>query len=244
MDYWLPLQAFFIVTLVHAIGAGLQGSIGYGMALLSGPVLVLIEPRLMPGPYLVSSVTLSLLVILRERKQLVLGDLVWAIGGRVPGSLLAALLLAALSERVISLSFGIIILAAVGLSLSGLRFPPNRINLFIAGLLSGIMGTIAAIGGPPMALVYQNESGARLRTNMSIFFLFGTLISIASLIPVGKFGMAELGLSLNLIPGVLVGFGLSSLLMNRLNPRSTRIVILGVAAISALVVIVKQLSSG
>jgi uncharacterized membrane protein YfcA len=241
MEYFLPLQAFLLVMLVHTIGASLQGAIGYGMVLVSGPVLVLVEPRLMPGPYLVSSTLLAIMMILRERKELVLGDLVWAIGGRIPGSALAAALLAVVAESTISLAFGFIILAAVGLSVSGLRFPPNRVNLFTAGVLSGIMGTIAAIGGPPIAIVYQNEPGGRLRTNMSIFFLFGTLISIISLIPAGKFGTAELLLSLNLIPAVLLGFILSSLLKNRLNPRWTRSVVLGVAAVSALVVIVKQI---
>ena len=243
MEFWLPLQAFLLVTLVHTLGASLQGAIGYGMVLVSGPVLVLVEPRLIPGPYLVSSTLLAILMITRERKELVLGDLVWAIGGRIPGSLLAASLLAILAERTISLAFGLIILAAVGLSVSGLRFPPNRVNLFVAGVLSGIMGTIAAIGGPPIALVYQNEPGGRLRTNMSIFFLFGTLISIASLAAAGKFGAVELLLSLNLVPAVLLGFLFSSLLKNRLNPRWTRAVVLGVAAISALVVIAKQIAA-
>ena len=243
MEYWLPLQAFLLVTLVHTLGASLQGAIGYGMVLVSGPVLVLVEPRLIPGPYLVSSTLLAVLMILRERNELVLGDLVWAIGGRIPGSVLAASLLAILAERTISLAFGLIILAAVGLSISGLRFPPNRVNLFVAGVLSGIMGTIAAIGGPPIALVYQNEPGGRLRTNMSIFFLFGTLISIASLAPAGKFGAVELLLSLNLVPAVLLGFLFSSLLKNHLNPRWTRAVVLGVAAISALVVIAKQIAA-
>jgi uncharacterized membrane protein YfcA len=241
MEYILPLQAFLLVILVHTIGASLQGSIGYGMVLVSGPVLVLVEPRLMPGPYLVSSTLLAIMIILRERKQLVLGDLVWAIGGRIPGSALAATLLAILAERTISLAFGFIILAAVGLSISGLRFSPNRVNLFLAGVLSGIMGTIAAIGGPPMALVYQNESAGRLRTNLAIFFLFGTLISITSLALAGKFGPPELMLSLNLIPAVLLGFVVSSFLKNRLNPRWTRTIVLSVAAVSALVVIAKQI---
>lgn len=223
--------------------ASLQGSIGYGMVLVSGPVLVLVEPRLMPGPYLVSSTLLAVMVILRERKELVLGDLVWAIGGRIPGSALAATLLAILAASTINLAFGFIILAAVGLSISGLRFPPNRVNLFIAGVLSGIMGTIAAIGGPPIAIVYQNEPGGRLRTNMSIFFLFGTLISITSLALAGKFGTAELMLSLNLIPAVILGFVFSSFLKNRLNPRWTRTIVLGVAAVSALAVIIKQIAA-
>src|SRR5512146_2125359 len=110
MAFILPLKALLVVTLVQTIGAGLQGAVGYGMALLSGPILVLIDPRLMPGPFMLSSIVLSLLMVLRERRELVIGDLVWAIGGRIPGSALAAVLLALLASSTITLSFGILIL--------------------------------------------------------------------------------------------------------------------------------------
>ena len=142
MDFLLPLFAFLWVTAILTAGAGLQGAIGYGMALVSGPILVLIEPRLMPGPYLVASTLLSILVILRERKELKMGSLGWAIAR--PGAALAASLLAILAARKINIGFGVVILLGVALSLSGLRFAPSRINLLIAGTLSGIMGTIAA----------------------------------------------------------------------------------------------------
>jgi uncharacterized protein len=241
MDFILPLKALLVITLVHTIGAGLQGSVGYGMALLSGPILVLFEPKLMPGPYLLSSIVLSVLMVLRERRQLVMGDLIWAIGGRIPGSILAASLLALLAAQTINYSFGILILLGVGLSLSGLRFPPNRVNLFIAGVLSGIMGTIAAIGGPPIAIVYQDVPGGRLRTNMSVFFVFGTMISIISLIPAGKMGVQELLLSLNLLPAIFIGYFLSNYLVKLLKPRWLRSAVLGVAGISAAIIIIRQI---
>lgn len=241
MDSIFSLQTLLLMTLIQAIGAALQGSVGYGMVMVSGPILVLINPQLIPGPYLLSSIFLTILMVLRERKALVLGDLVWAIGGRIPGSLLAASLLAVMSLSAINLTFGIIILLGVGLSLSGLHFPPNRFNLFVAGVLSGIMATIAAIGGPPIALVYQNESGGRLRVNMSVFFLFGTTISILSLMLAGKLGLNELLLSLSLLPGILIGFALSSFLVKYLKSHWTRAIVLGVAVVSALVVIAKQL---
>ncbi len=243
MDFLLPLQAFLVVTLIQTIGAGVQGSVGYGMALLSGPILVLFEPRLMPGPYLLSSVVLSMLMVLRERRELVIGDLVWAIGGRIPGSFLAAALVGVLAASTFNLSFGLIILLGVGLSLSGLRFPPNRFNLFVAGVFSGIMGTIAAIGGPPIALVYQDAPGGRLRTNLSVFFVFGTMISIISLIAANKLGLAELLLALNLLPGIFLGFLLSNFLVKKIDPRRMRSVVLGVATVSAVVLIVRQLVS-
>jgi uncharacterized membrane protein YfcA len=241
MDIIFPLQTLLLVTLIHGLGAALQGSVGYGMALVSGPILVLIEPRIMPGPFLLSAIVLSVLMTLRERKDLVLGDLVWAIGGRIPGSALAALVVATFTISSLNLTFGLMILLAVGLSLSGIHFPPNRVNLFVAGVLSGIMGTIAAIGGPPVAIVYQKVPGGRLRTNMSVFFLFGTTISVLSLIPAQKMGLEQILLSLNLLPGVLLGFVGSSFLVRHLPPQWMRPAVLGVAAVSAMIIVIQTL---
>jgi uncharacterized membrane protein YfcA len=95
------------------------------------------------------------------------------------------------------------------LSVSGWRIRLTIWALLGAGALSGFMGTIASVGGPPMALLYQDSSGERLRSTMSGFFIFGTLISLVGLMLAGRFGRAEFMASLAVVPGVLAGFGLS-----------------------------------
>ena len=44
-----------------------------------------------------------------------------------------------------------------------------------------MMGTAASIGGPPMALLLQNESGNRIRANLAVFFVIGSFISLVML---------------------------------------------------------------
>lgn len=39
-----------VVSLVFAIGSALQGAVGFGANLLAVPVLVLVDPTLVPGP--------------------------------------------------------------------------------------------------------------------------------------------------------------------------------------------------
>lgn len=75
----------------------------------------------------------------------------------------------------------------------GLRLRPSRSVLVGAGMMSAIMGTITSISGPPMALVYQDASGARLRATMSSFFWVGTVMSLVVLRLVGRFGEDEVG---------------------------------------------------
>ena len=65
-------------------------------------------------------------------------------------------------------------------------------TLFGAGVLSGFMGTVSGIGGPPVALLYQHESGRTLRATLPRYFLVGGAITMVTLVAVGKLGRAEL----------------------------------------------------
>ena len=64
-----------------------------------------------------------------------------------------------------------------------------------AGALSGFMGTIVSIGGPPIALLYQNESGPSLRGTLSAFFVVGVALAIIGLCAVRTFRRTEALLS-------------------------------------------------
>jgi len=55
----LPL---LLASAAVAFGAMVQGAVGFGMALVAAPLLVLIRPELVPGPLLVSGLALTLLV--------------------------------------------------------------------------------------------------------------------------------------------------------------------------------------
>lgn len=240
LAHLLGINDLLIIFLAMAVGAILQGSVGYGMALIASPILIMVEPKLIPGPYLLGSLLLSVFMILRERKAIDLTGIKWALVGRIPGTILAGYLLAIISENTMILTFGILLLIGVLISVAGIRFHPKPSTLIFAGLLSAIMGTIATIGGPPMALVYQESKGEELRSTLSGYFIIGGLFSILTLAFVGKFGETELWLSAAVLPGTILGYLISSRLLPRLNPQLTRVSVLGVAIASALVVILRQ----
>lgn len=229
------------ISLAIGMGAALQGSVGYGMALLASPILILVEPRLIPGPYLLGSQLLSILMIIRERQSVDVRGVKWSLVGRIPGTILAGYLLAVITQRTLVLTFGFLVLLGVAISLTGVRFPPRPRNLLFAGMLSAVMGTIATIGGPPMALVYQDASGDQLRSTLSGYFILGGIMSLVTLIAVGRFGQEELWLSATLLPGILIGYLISSHLLPLLKSQNTRLAVLVIAAVSGVVVIVGQL---
>jgi hypothetical protein len=239
----LTVLEFLLISLAIGAGAALQGSVGYGMALVASPILIMIEPLLIPGPYMLASQLLSILVVQREWHAIDFGGVKWAIVGRVPGTIAAAVLLALIPKETMVLLFGFLVLGAVAISLTGLHFPPTRWSLLSAGALSGIMGTIATIGGPPMAFVYQDEPGAEIRSTLSGYFIFSASFAVLTLAVVGEFGIRELWLSVTLLPGIAAGYLISSRLLPLLKGNRTKGAVLTVATVSAIVVIVRQLLS-
>lgn len=223
------------------VGALLQGSVGFGMGLLGSPILILIDPRFVPAPVLLSTLILTTFLVWRERHAVDTHGLRWAVVGRVAGTLVAATALSVLPQGRMAIVFGGLVLLAVVMSLSGVRFSPVRPVLMVAGALSGIMGTIASIGGPPIAMVYQDSQGTRLRATLSSFFWIGTILSLVALRAVGRFGAYELRLTAILLPSIMFGYLLSRWTRGLVDRGRTRMAVLTVAAISGVVVIAREL---
>ncbi len=66
------------------------------------------------------------------------------------------------------------------------------------------MGTAGGIGGPPLALVYQDRSGPGIRSTLAVAFLVGTGISLATLFFVGKLEWEHVLLALQVLPGLFL----------------------------------------
>jgi len=231
------VPTLLIATLVVTIGATLQGSVGFGLGMFAAPLLILIDPRFVPGPLLCTAAVFTLLLTHRERHGVQLGDLKWSLSGRVVGIAVALFALSVVpAERVAVLS-GSLILMAVGLSASGLHFAIAPGSLLGAGALSGVIGTAVSAGGPPMALLYQREAGSRLRGTLSVYFFFGVTMSLAGLSLIGRFSWDEVVLALSLLPGALLGFVISRRAAQVLDRGYIRAAVLAASGMSGLLVL-------
>lgn len=232
----MTVPGFVAATAVISAGALLQGTIGFGLALLAAPLLYLVDPRLVPGPLMVSSLVLTLLMARREWHAVEGRDLGWSLAGRVAGTVAAVAVLSVISARGMDLLFGGLVLSAVGLTAMGVTLRPAPPTLITAGAVSGFMGTMTSIGGPPIALLYQHESAARIRGTLSAFFVAGVVMSIGALAMVGRFGLAEARLGALLLPGTVLGYWLSHHTTHRLEDRHIRPALLVVSGGAALIV--------
>lgn len=233
---WLQIV---LANVALMLGACLQGVAGYGVGTLSAPLVFLINPAFLPGPMIANATLLNALMLIRNRGGVSFSPVRHAIEGGIGGIILAGLTLHMLSSRGFDVAFGVLILMAVALSSLGLKPRLNRLNSTIAGWVSGYMGTITAIGGPPMALVYQSETGQRVRANLSAFFLFTSVVSLMVLLPAGKLNWTELQLVGWSFPGIFIGFWLSKCFVNRLPYDAMRPLVLTIAAVAGIAAIIR-----
>ena len=224
-----------IATIVIAIGAAVQGGVGFGMNLIAAPILAVLDPDLVPGPALVAAVALTVLVAYRDRASIDRRGVTFALAGRVPGTIVGALVLASIPERGVTVAVGASVLFAVVLQATRLKLRPNPPTLLAAGVVSGFASTVSSVGGPPMAVVYANEPGPVIRANLSFIFVVGATMSLVALIAVGEFGEDEALASLVLLVPGAIGFLLSKRLAAHVDAGRSRTAVLVVAVLGAVI---------
>ncbi len=233
--------AWVLASLIILAGCVVQGSIGIGLGLLGAPLLVLIEPRLLPGPLLFCSLVLTTLVTYRDWHGVRFADLGWALPGRLLGTAIALVVLRSVSPDRIGVFVGVAVLAGVAFTASGMHLPPRPDTLFSAGTLAGFFGTTTSVGGPPMAIIYQREPGPRIRGTLSAFFVVGVVVSLIGLHFVGRYGALELRLSLLVAPAAVAGFLLSRRSALWVDRGRTRAAVLIASAAAGIVVVAREL---
>lgn len=241
MEFPLSFIEIIVAFGIVVIGAVLQGSVGFGMGPFCAPLLILLNPEFIPGPLLLTALFLTVLMFHREKHAVKMQEVKWAVVGRVGGSVLGAFILTLIPRDSLSLFFGIMILLAVIILISGLRPALTIKNLIGTGMLSGFMGTAAAIGGAPIALLYQHKKGPQIRGTLSGIFIVGTIIAVLSLLVVGKFRVNELLFAMVMIPAVILGFFISNKTFPLLDQGFMRPVILVISIGTSVFIIVKSL---
>jgi uncharacterized protein len=235
---------YLLLAAIVLVASALQGSIGFGAGMVAAPAIGLVEPGLLPALVVMFACLLTVLVTVRERSHLDLSGAGWALVGRLPGSVVGALMVAALPVAALSWVVAVAVFAGAGSAFLGWRPAPTRGALVTAGALSGVMGTSTSIGGAPMAIVWQGQEPARLRGTMSAFFLVGSLVSVGLLAAVGAVTWHAVQVFLWLIPAVAAGFLLSRRLNRRMTAERLRVAGLVLALGGALLLVGRLLLGG
>jgi uncharacterized membrane protein YfcA len=222
------------------LGATVQASIGIGLGMIASPVLAFADPDFIPAAIMLAVLPLTFTVAWVDREHVEKRDVGFALIGRVPGTIVGALVVAALSDQVLAVMVALSVLVAVVASIAGRIFRPTDRALMVAGLASGFAGTTTGVGGPPMALTYQNSDPATMRATISAFFAIGALMSVAALTLAGQIGTRQIQLTLLILPAVGLGIVTARLLKDYLRPTVVRPAVLVICTVAAIALLVES----
>lgn len=234
----LTLLGMVAVAAAALAGATVQGAIGFGMNLVTVPVLALVAPEALPVAPIVFGVPISIAMARHERAEMDRPGFAALVTGRVPGTVLGALLVAVASTAGLRVMVACFILAIAVMSAIAPPIPVRRGTQLVVGAISGVTGTSAGIGGPPVALLYQHHRGPTMRSTLAATFLVGTVMSMSALLLSGAVELAAVVLGGALAPMVVAGTLLGRRLHDLLERGWLRPAVLVFSAASAIWVLI------
>lgn len=222
-------------------GAFVQSSVGFGMALVAAPFVVVFAPDLMPGALLVTSFSLPVVQLVHAPTDIAWRPLGIALAGRAVLTPVGVAVVALMSVQAISVLVGVLVLLSVAGSVWAIELRASDRNAAVAGALAGVSGTAASIGGPFLALVLQHERPTRLRATLAAFFLAGTALAVVGLVVAGQFTGEQLRAGVSWVPFIALGYAAAGPLRERLDRGRLRLAVLWFCTVAGASVIARTL---
>jgi len=245
VPFGLPLEltaAELVFALaMTAAGAVVQGAIGFGYALVVVPALLLVAPGAVPAAPLLLALPMVLAMAVRERRAIDRPVAARLVAGRVPGTVLGAAVVSAVAVDTITVLVGVSLLLTVALSTLATDVRPRPPAQLAVGFASGLMGTVASLGGPIMGLALQSRPAPELRATLATAFAAGVVLSLAALAVAGEVAGQAVAIALVLAPATLLGLRGGQRVASRLAGTPLRPAVLAFAAAGGTVAIAETL---
>lgn len=187
-----------------------QSSLGFGMALIMAPsIMLLIEPAAVVPTVLLMSALNTFIVALQSQRLIKWSMLLPLSAGGIVGFSLGIRALLLLDPNVTRLFVGLLVLFFTLILWTGWRRPvPERsCTLAPVGLVSGFTGGATSISGPPVVLFLANQNTPRdvFRANLVCYFFVINCYGIARLAMNGVIHRGVVLYAAALLPATLCG---------------------------------------
>jgi hypothetical protein len=235
---------WIVIALTVVVASTVQGVVGFGSNLLAVPVVALIVPAALPGAMVVPGIPMAVAMAAHEREHIDWRGSRYLLLGRVPGTAVGVAVVAAASTEALAVIIGVVVIAAVVLSMAASHLHPGitPTSASVTGVVTGVTGTAAAIDGPPLALLYQNDPAPVFRSTLATQFAIGTVFTITGLLLGGQLHGWQLLLGVSLMPCFFAGLALSLVVRPRLAGRELRPAVLTIAALTGVAAILRAVT--
>jgi uncharacterized protein len=236
-----PLE-WTIAVVITFVASVVQGTIGFGLGVMSAPLLTLVNPLLTPVPQLMLSVPLAIGTAWREWANVDRAGLGWITLGRVPGAIAGAWIVTQVTERTLGIVIALVVLAAVAASNTGMMVPINTYSRFGAGLTAGFTGTTSGIGGPPIALLYRGADPETARSSVGAALALGLVVNLTTLGAAGAIAVSDYVVTAWLMVPTMLGFAASGPLRSVVRGAGFKTAVLTISALGAVFLLIRSLA--
>lgn len=241
-------MAPYIVGLISFFAGGfVQGCMGFGLALIVVPPLLMVLPATTVVPTLVMLSLLNTSAMTWQlrtdvRRDLTLPLVIGAVAGLPPG----IYLLTTLEGPGFRAGVGVFILVLAAVLLSGWTRPLRNPHwaLYPAGFLGGLLNGSISISGPPVILFLTSQGTPKdtFRANMAAYFSLTGVLATAGFAIAGVLTREVLLYAAAVVPAAIIGTYLGVRISTRVSQEMFRRLTLLCVIVMGLVLFVRSLA--
>lgn len=240
------ITTIILASLVLLFANAVQGLSGFGRGLVAAPLLTLFMPANMVIPVLIFLALISGIYMLKKTAKYSNIKEIWImIVFSVIGTTIGVNTLSSINVSSLKLILGIVVVGFAIIMSTGLKLKikENLLSYSIVGSISGFLGGLASVGGPPIVLFLQNQEHDknRFRGNLSVFFFCGNLTAIANLFIFKLVTSEVITYSLWLIPASIVGAIVGNLISKKVEEKNFKIIVYVILILSGLSAVISAI---
>ena len=110
---------------------------------------------------------------------------------------------------------------------------------YTGGFIAGVMGTMAAVGGQILALLFQNHSLESIKSTLAFLYTMFSVVMLLVFYLFDEFSYGQMISGFYLMPGFIIGFFVAPIFTGYFNPKYAKTVVLSMATLGAITLIVK-----
>jgi len=214
---------------ITLFAATVNGALGYGFSSLTVPVALLFYANRVLNPTMVIvEVAINLFVLVMNLDSLprVYKRVYPIVIGLVPGVYLGSQLLTSLHPSWIKFITYLVLLPLIFIQAAGIRRPlgAERLIGLPFGASIGFLYSVTTISGPPLAVMFNNQGLVKkdFRAALGLIRVAESSMTAFAYYKLGLFNAESRALVPLIVPSVLVGIPLGTMLIRRLDPETFR----------------------
>jgi uncharacterized membrane protein YfcA len=196
---------FLVAVGIIIFGSVVQGTIGFGLGLLSAPFIAIAIPDAIPVTLVLVAWPIGGVTALREHHALDRAALPWMLVGALPGTVAGLVIIHLASQDALAVIVGFTTLFGVLATVFSPPIPLTPATATSAGFIGNVTGTAASVGGPPVALLFQHHRGPTVRATLGAYFAISATLSVIGYGATGAITLDRFLLALALLPAMLFG---------------------------------------